>query len=284
MKKILVLTDFSEASSHALDFARAFFSDTVADFHLLCVYPPASTGSYNPLRIEASRTAYEDQLNDIVMTLRAEATTDWHTFRSLACPGIWIDIIEQALELEVYDYVVMGSQKDGTNELFGNSAIALTRQLKANVLVIPVDFLIGAVRRLVLATDFARMKNAKLLGPVKDLVVLKGSTLTLLTIKILGKNTILVKQELHIRKFLTPIEPVISRIQAYNASDGIDAYLARNQVDLLVMIPYYKDDPNRLTWKSRVYTPAVPLLTLYDDGSNDQPKLIEDRLNADQVL
>lgn len=278
MKKILLLTDFSEASKHALDFARAFFGDTVANFHLLCVYPPEFIRSYNPIYShEASRTAYDDQLNDIVTTLRQEATTDWHTFRSLACPGVWIDVIERALKAETYDFVVMGSQKDGTNELFGTSAIALTRQLKANVLVVPVDALAGAVRRVVLATDFARMKNAKLLGPVKDLIVLKGSAFTLLTIDVPDKNAIQVEQELHIRTFLKPIEPIISRIQALNPSEGIDTYLVGSQVDLLVMIPNYKDGTDTLTWESKTYTPAVPVLTLYDDGSDDRPQSINDR-------
>jgi hypothetical protein len=48
MKKILLLTDLSEASRNALTFARSFFSDTVADFHLLCVYPITSGNGIIP--------------------------------------------------------------------------------------------------------------------------------------------------------------------------------------------------------------------------------------------
>ncbi len=281
MKKLLLLTDFSEASRHALDYARSFFSDTVADFHLLCVYPPESAAAYSPIHShEASRTAYTDQLNDILTQLRQEATTDWHTYRSSACPGNWLDVVEQSLLLEPYDFVVMGSQKDGTSVLFGHSAVALTRQLKANVIVVPVDALAGAVRRVVLATDFARLKNAKLLGPLKDVVTLKGADLTLLTIDVPDKNAIQAEQELHIREFLAPVEPIVSHLKATTASEGIDLYLAKSQVNLLAMIPAVKDDTSVLSWNSPTYTPPVPVLIIYDDDHDDQPQRVGDRSNA----
>ncbi len=272
MKKLLVLTDFSEASRHALDYARSFFSDTVADFHLLCVSPPASAAAHNSIyNQKASGTAYTDQLNDMLVPLRWEATTDWHTFRSSTCPGTWLDIIEKSLALEPYDFVVMGSQEDGTAALFGHCAIALIRQLKANVLVLPVGIPVGETRRVVLATDFAQLKNAKLLSPVKELVMRKGADLTLLTIDVPNKNLVQAKQELHIRKFLTPVEPIISRLKATTASEGIDLYLTKSQVDLLVMIPAVKHGTGAQSWALRAYTPPVPVLTLYDNGHTDQP-------------
>lgn len=268
MKKLLILTDFSEASRHALDYARSFFGSTVANFHLLCVSPPASAIADNQ---KASGTAYTDQLNDILTQLRWEATTDWHTFRSSTCPGTWLDVVGKSLALEPYDFVVMGSQEDGTSALFGHCTIALTRQLKANVIVVPVNSPAGETRRVVLAADFARLKNAKLLSPMKELVMLKGADLTLLSIDVPLKNTIRVEQELHIRKFLFPIEPIVSHLRAATASEGIDTYLTRNQVDLLVMIPAEKPDTSTQSWESRTYTPPVPVLTLYDNGHNDQP-------------
>lgn len=289
MKKILLLTDFSEASQHALDFARSFFGDTVADFHLLCIYPLETDGFHSPMYgAETARVAYAERLNDVVMALRRQATTDWHTFRSSACPGHVLDVVEKSLKVEDYDFVVVGAMKDGTNELFGNSAIALTRQLKANVLVVPVGAVAGPVREVILAADFANLKNSKLLGPIKELVALKGSILTLLTIDTPDKEAIDVEREIHIRTFLKPIEPTIARLEAPDVRPGIDAYLASHQVDLLVMIPHYKPwvDPllSNTGPQSRAYTPPVPLITLYDDDSNDRPLVVEDLSNVDHAL
>ena len=222
------------------------------------------------------------------MELRRRATTDWHTFRSTACPRNVLEVVEKSLDVEAYDFVVVGAKKDGTNELFGNSAIGLTRQLKANVLVVPVNALAGPVREVALAADFANLKNSKLMGPIKELVTLKGATLTLLTIDTPDKKAIRAEQELHIRKFLKPIELTIARLKAPVVRQGIDSYLASHSVDLLVMIPQYREwvDPllTNTETQARAYTPPVPLITLYDDDSNDRPLLIEDLSNADQAL
>ncbi len=283
------MTDFSEASNYAFDYARSFFGDTVADFHLLCVYPQESDGFYSPIYgAETARSAYAERLNDIIRELHRKATTDWHTFRSSACSGHVIEVVQKSLAVEFYDFVIIGAKKDGTNELFGNSTIALTRQLKANVLVVPVGALVGPLRGLALAADFANLKNSKLLLPIKELVTLKGAKLTLLTIDTPGKVAIPVEQEIHIRKFLQPIEPTIARLAAPNVRQGIDSYLAGHPVELLAIIPQYREGANSMAGnsvnRSRTYTPAIPLLTIYDDDSNDLPQLIEDLSNADQAI
>ncbi|GAB3644162.1 universal stress protein [Spirosoma arcticum] len=289
MKKILLLTDFSEASHNALQFARSFFSDSVVDFHLFCAesleaYDPDSPATVAP----TTRMSYADQLHDAVTGLRREATNDWHTFRSSAWPGKALDVVGQAVNAEVYDFVIIGPQPDETDELFGNSAIDLVRQLRANVLVVPGYARPRPVHQVVLAADFARLKNSKLLGPLKELVTLKGATLTLLSINTPSKDVIHREREAHILQFLRPITPNLVQMQFPNAKRGIDAYLAAHPVDLLVTIPKYNDRTETLTssrvTRLRAFTPAVPLLTLYDDGSSDLPQLIEDLSNADCAL
>lgn len=281
MKKILVLTDFSEASRYALAFAHSFFGDIVVDFHLLCVHPPEP--DIQPI----AEATCDDQLRDIVLALRREATNDWHTFRSSTSPGNLAKVVGQAVAAEVYDFVVIGANKDGTSVLFGRSATALIRGLKANVLIVPVDTPSRPVRQVVLAADFANLKNSKLLGPVKELALLKGATLTLLTIDTPDKEAIQLGREAHIRLFLHPIEPTITRLNASEAKLGIDAYLTEHPVDLLVTIPQHKGRTDALTGcritRSLTHTPPVPLLRLYDDGSNDLPEQIDELSTANQA-
>ena len=291
MKKILLLTDFSEASRNALSFARLFFADTLADFHLLCAHPVELGSQQNPmLVVKAARSAYADQLTDVVSELRREATNDWHTFRSSSQPGKAFDIIEQAINAEGYDFVIIGPQPDDddTIELFTNSATSLVRQLKANVLLVPVNARPRLIRQVVLAADFANLKNSKLLGPVKELVTLKGASLILLIIDMPGDDAIQLEQEAHIRQFLLPVEPTVARLKATSAKEGIDAYLNEHQVDLLVTIPQRESRTDALTGSriihSSAHTPPVPLLRLYDDGSNDLPKQIDDVSNVNHTL
>ena len=287
MKKILILTDFSEASRNALDFARSFFSDTLADFHLLNVSP-----DYPALFIGVKDTAESDllegtkQLQTIVAKLRQQALNDWHTFRSTARSGLPLAVVEEMVEEEPYDFVVIGPVATGTDELFGNNAIALVHRLKANVLVVPTTALIKPVYQVVLAIDFASLKNSKLLSPLKELVTLKGALLTLLSIGTPTKKVIYPEQEIHLRQFLRPIRPEVSHLQARSPKEGIDAYLAGHVVDLLVTIPHYKGLGGVLSAQGhpQAYTPLVPLLTLYDDGGDDLPELVDELLSDDVSL
>ncbi|MFD2938267.1 universal stress protein [Spirosoma flavum] len=289
MKKILMLTDFSEASRNALCFARAFFADTLADFHLLTIYP-AQTEGFNGLKhnAESARSAGANQLHSIVTELRQQATNDWHTFHSSALPGNLLDVVEQIVKADGYDFVVIGLQQNGIYGLFGNGAVGLVHELKANILVVPTDALTKPIYQVVLAIDFASLKNSKLLSPLKEFVTLKGASLTLLSIETPGKQVIHPDQEIHIRQFLNPIKPTVAHLQAPTAKEGIDAYLMKHTVDLLVTIPRYKAMSSALPGygnsHTQAYTPLVPLLTLYDDGSNDLPQLIDDFSNVDLAL
>jgi nucleotide-binding universal stress UspA family protein len=289
MKKILVLTDFSEASRNALAFARSFFSDTLADFHLVNVLP-SHADSFNGVKhtAESDRSEATRQLQAIVTELRLQAANDWHTFRSTTKSGKPLDIVEQIVREEPYDFVVIGPVTASVNELFGNNAIALIHRLKANVLVVPTTARIKPVYQVVLAIDFASLKNSKLLSPLKELVTLKGALLTLLSIETPDKKIIYPEQEIHIRQFLAPVKPEVAHLQALSPKDGIDAYLAGHVVDLLVTIPHFKGVASTLPAqhhpRTQAYTPLVPLLTLYDDGGDDLPELVDELSNANATL
>lgn len=289
MKSILLLTDFSEASHNALQFVCSFFSDTVVDIHLLCAYPTEPDGFHSRKHISrTAQAAFSDQLLALVTDLRRQQTTNWHSFRSTARPGSLLAVVQNELTMESYDYVVVGAKKTGTNELFGNSATTLVRQLRANVLVVPVNAKPRAIRNVVLAIDFASLKNCRLLCPVKDIVALKAALLTLLTIDTPDKNIISAEQESRIREFLAPIDPVVAHWTAPTAKEGIRAYLADRQVDFLITIPKHKGWTEVLTGssgsRSLAFTPPVPLLALYDDGSSDRPRLLEDMSTMDHAL
>ncbi|MCX6217203.1 universal stress protein [Spirosoma sp.] len=273
MKKILLLTDFSEASRHALYFARSFFSESIADFHLLCAYPNKPDKGYNTSQLtQTIQTAFADQLQAVIADVRQQSVKDWHSFRASVLPGTLLDVVRSALRSESYDVVILGAKKDGTNELVGNSATLLVRHLTANMMIVPADLPIRSVHRIVLATDFSSLTNWELLQPVKDIVALKGAILTLLTIDVPGKKMIHVDQQQRIRQFFGPVKPAIARLQAPSVKEGIDAYLNGHMADLLVTIPKHKDRTDALSGKSTtrklVYSPDVPVLTLYNPASS----------------
>lgn len=287
MKKILVLTDFSASSRNAFQFARSFFSDASADFHLL--YPHLADGIEPPDFVaQMTQLAHETPQAPAATGLPSQDRTDWHTFRSSSKLGKPFDTVQQSIDAEHYDLVVIGPDEAVTDDLFGNSAIALIRLLKANVLVVPADARPKTVQQIVLAIDFAELTNHRLLDPLKELVLLKGATLTLLNIGIPGKKTISVAQETLLRAYLLPIDPTIASLSAVSAKQGIDAYLGEHTVDLLVTMPTYKGPLQPTSAHSHVrahaFTPPVPLLTLYAHNDTSMLQHIEDLSNLDFAL
>ena len=191
-----------------------------------------------------------------------------------------IEVVQRSLEAGGYDVVIIGTNADDADGGFGNGAIDLICQLKANVLAVPVNAHPGLIRQVVLAADFVHLDNAKLLDPVKDLVILKRAAPVLLTIDTPGKDIIYMEREDHIRQFLLPVPPTIARLQADSAQQGVDAYLAGHPVDMLVTVPHRTGETDALTGTitthARPFSPPVLLLTLYDDGGNDHPQPVNE--------
>ncbi len=284
MKKILLLTDFSEASQNALNFIHSFFSDTASHVHLLYPYPRGNEDSLIPINvIGRNRPVYTGQLQDMVV---GDGTDTRQTFHTSGLAGQPVDLIRHSVEDKMYDFVVIGPTEDSTDTVFGHHAIELVRKLKANILVVPASAQPKPVQQIVLAIDFATLTNYQLLDPVLELVQHKSATLILLTVATPGKRVIHVEQESHIRQYISPIDPTIAHVKASSAKEGIDAYLASHPVDLLVTMPRYSNrsksskDGNPLLAKA--FSPAVPLLTLYDD--REPPMFIEDLSNLDFAL
>ncbi|QJW89971.1 universal stress protein [Spirosoma taeanense] len=275
MKKILVLTDFSEASHNALAVARSLFSEIDADFNLLCVHPQRSQGFTPLFNFGTARVDYDDLFQNLLMELQGQASTERHTFRSSVCPGQLLQTVERAVLLEGYDLVVIGARKDSF-EWFGQRATNLIDQLKSNLLIVPVNMSSRRVHEVVLATDLANPVDTEQLSSLKELITIKGASLVLLNIDTPPKSVMHYEKETLIQQYFTPIQPAIVHLQALDARQGIDAYLAAHSVDLLVTIPYHRWRTDRLASgrkkHAQPFIASVPMLTLYDDGSKAQSK------------
>lgn len=271
MKKILLLTDFSEVSKHAIRFAQALFKGVPAKFCLVNAYPLQGDLYGMGLLLEASQENAGQQLYQLQKSLKQEDGPPYHAFRSLAVPGGPVGAVESILASEHFDFVVVGATGAGNSEWLGSVATALIRQLKTNVLVVPATAPIRPMQQVVLAADYQTIRPVHVLNPLKDLIRLRNAELTLLTIhKPDNPETLLseISQDLLTDYFLD------IRTHRYTLDDervlhGIEGYLATHPADLLVTIPHQKGLFEALTGQSLTrqlaYHPRVPLLALSDN-------------------
>lgn len=271
MYKILLLTDFSPASRHALAFAQALFADTPVQFCLLHAFPAKPTEGFNgTFLIAEQRQLAEASLRNLKRRMTQPPVPTGHTYQTTVMLGDPVDAVELVLAHEYFDLVVVGATGSGCTEFFGSVATGMVRTANTNVLVVPVSALIRPLERVVLATDYRSVNGADSFIFLKDLVDRKAAHLTLLTIETLRRADI-GAAELSRQYVLNAFRNL--HVDTYSVHDddvrhGINLYLDTHPVDLFVMLPHHKRFfdllLNNSLSRSMAYHPRVPLLTLYD--------------------
>ncbi len=273
MHNILLLTDFSAASQHAVAFAQALFADTATNFCLVNTFelqPEVSYGGANVLAEE--RAAAEQRLHDFRLLMTQQPVPTYHTYRTLVVLGDLESAVDKLLTHERFDLVVVGATGAGFSEFFGSFATGLIRSATTNVLVVPASAPIKPLERVVLATDFRSVKNTGSFALLKDLALRKSAQLTLLTIEnplhADAQASASNQRQQYIDQIFEDVQTEMYSIHDESVLNGINAYLDNHTVDMLVLLPRRKSFVNVLRGnsitRSIAYRARVPLLTLYD--------------------
>ncbi len=271
MYKILLLTDFSASSRHALSFAQTLFADTAADFCLTNAFPFEPEMSYGgAFWLEEEQLETKKNLHQLQETMTQHSNSSLHTYRTTIILGEPVQAVERLLEQERFDLIVLGTTGAGRSALFGSVATGMIRQAATNVLVVPTAVAIGPIEQIVLATDYKSVNHAESLAMLNEVAGRKAATVTLLTIKS-SKEPVVLPSELSRQAVLNALENVQTVPFDVHDDDvlrGINTYLDTHPADMLVMLPHHTGlfDVllNKSVSRAVAYHPRVPLLTLYD--------------------
>ncbi|GAB3020688.1 universal stress protein [Spirosoma pulveris] len=269
MYKILLLTDFSAASRHAIAYTQALFANTAADFCLLNAFPlEPEVGFAGAFLIVEEREQAEKSLIAFRHDVTQQPVPVHHTYRTVVIPGSPEASVDVMLHQEHFDLVVVGATGDGRSELLGSVATATIRTATTNVLVVPATCPIRPLERIVLSTDYRSVNDAESFGILADIASRKGAQLTLLTIDKSGTPGASELSRQYVEQAFDAVPTDSYVIHDDNVLHGINAYLDAHTVDLLVMLPHHKGFldvlRNNSVTRSVAYHPRVPLLTLYD--------------------
>lgn len=288
MNKILLLTDFSSTSQHAIHFAQALFADTATEFCLLNAFPlEPEVGFSGAFMLAEQRQLAEKSILELKRKLLDMPIPDHHSYRTMVMMGGPGNAVKALLAEEFFDLVVVGAIGSGHSELFGSVATEMIRSAATNVLVVPVSAFIHPVKQIVLATDYRSVNDAGSFSLLTDMASRKAAQLTLLTIenpKQPGTHAAELSRQ-YVLKAFEDLEIETYTIHDDDVQHGINAYLDTHTVDLFVMLPHHKGffDLLRNTSVTRplAYHPRVPLLTLYDStppapASPTKPSTVND--------
>jgi nucleotide-binding universal stress UspA family protein len=272
MYKILILTDFSAASRHALSFAQALFADTATDFCLTNAFPFEPEMNYGgAFWLEEEQHETKKNLRHLQESIMQQPQPSYHNYRTTIILGEPVQAVDRLLTQERFDLIVLGTTGMGKNPLFGSVATGMIRQAKAHVLVVPTSAPIRPLEQLVLATDYQSVKNGESFTLMKEIASRKAATLTLLTIENPGEPATQPSEtsRQYVLQALEGVKTIPYAIHDDDVLHGIDAYLDLHTVDVLVMVPHHKGFfdvlRNKSISRSVAYHPRVPLLALYDE-------------------
>lgn len=169
MKNILLLTDFSENSKNAINYALQLFENQASHFFVLHI-PTKSIYTTSDLITAGSESIYDtllkkakQKLDKFVKSLEISSKNDKTTFESIVDYDVLTDSVNQIITSKKIDLIVMGTNGvTGAKEVvFGSNTINIIRKVDCTTLVVPKGFLFKKPKNLFLPLDVFDSLNSK---------------------------------------------------------------------------------------------------------------------------
>jgi len=176
MKNVLILTDFSECSRNAAQYAINFLKNETCCFYVLHIHK-AGSFTMDDLMSSATANVYESvlkaekqRLETFKDELEQLSVNESHEFHSILDFNSFIEATESIIEAKNIDLLVAGY--NGTSNVkeivFGSHTLSIIRRIQCTTLVIPEDVKFSAPNSMLFPLDarddiqseeFARILN-----------------------------------------------------------------------------------------------------------------------------
>ena len=267
MKKILLPTDFSEASKHAIQYALNLYQDE-AHYVLMHAYHTPQAGatmmySINPLLEKEAMKELRALADDL-----RQNTTFTPSLEIEAVQGHTVDSCRWLLRKQDFDLVVMGTHGASSvfQKLFGSNTANAIHNLEAPVLAVPVDAPIKAPQKVAFAADHKPVGEDRVLLPLSDILARTHAALTLVHVEPVlaeGGDTIP-----DVPQAIQAIPHDIRIVHEERVADGLEEFIENDRPDLLALIEhqytFWEGILHRSITKQMALHASVPLLVMHD--------------------
>jgi nucleotide-binding universal stress UspA family protein len=279
MNTILVATDFSGAASDAVDYAAEMAHVMKAKLILFHTCHVPIIGTEVPVEIETMDDMQKkgmERLSEIAGPLQDHYGNQLQIDLVCKC-GFAVDEISRYAGSKKVDLVVMGMHGAGylSEKLFGSITTALLGESNCPVLVISAGVKFRMIKKIVLACDLEN-DSRHLPESLKELAQFFHAHIYVLDVV---QSSLLVPSEpgevTDLSTFISQLKDIPHSFHFWkgeNAVEGINDFVTRKNMDLVVMMP------RRRPFLERVFHPSntqhmafhsrVPLLVLRDAENN----------------
>lgn len=161
MKNVLLLTDFSQCSRNAIQYAIHFLKDEVCCFYVLHIHKSGSF-TMDDLMSSATANVYESvlkaekqRLEKLLADLKQASQNDNHEFHSILDYDTFLQATHRIIEEKKIELLVAGyNGVSNVKEIvFGSHTLSIIRRINCNTLVIPDDVTFHTPKTILLPLD-----------------------------------------------------------------------------------------------------------------------------------
>ncbi len=268
MKRILLLTDFSDTARHAVMYALKMFESSNMDYYLLNAY-----------ELEFSGTPYVTQVKEEWATeslkgLKSELSIIHHRYPQarvelLSVFGTLIDAVKHEVTKHTYDLLVLGCKGETAleNFLLGSRAYDVIKHIPTPVFLVPRHAKFKYPEKIVFATDLHDFPSDKTIEPVRDMVHMFHSPLVF--VNVLDEDVAdRVESEDLIAKHFPGVNVSFNFVEDDTVSDGINKFVEENDAQIITLVRHQMGRFDRFfhpsVTRQMVLHPEHPMLILHD--------------------
>ena len=244
MKTIIVPTDFSPTATNAMNFAADMAVNINASLMLLHVYQvPVSMTDVPVVIVSADelKKSTERKLQELKNEVAHITSGRIRVFTEAVLGDVSSELEEVCEEIEPFA-VIMGTRGASGVErvLFGSTTLTAIRHLKWPVIVVPPGKEYGnGIKKIGFACDFERVVENTPVQFIRNMVKEFGAELHVLNVDHEGKNFKpgTPEQSMILHELLADLDPHYHFIEHPHVEDGINDFVDKNNIDLLITIP-----------------------------------------------
>lgn len=278
MKHILLPTDFSDNSWNAIFFALKLFQGVPTHFSVLNTYDPdpknvigARTYVRTGMIIDALEAASKEGLQKIEDYLKTNHTAKEHSFDFLSVKGELVPAVKKVQKEKDVDYIIMGTLgATGAKTVFmGTNSVRIVKSIRnCPIILVPSEYNLQKLERIVFPTDFSQYYNRYELMPLTELAAMTKAQCHVFWLTQEHKMT---KEQEEYRKVmkkrLAEVDVSFHEV-GFNGklAQGIHDFAKEQQADMIALVHHSHTFMEKLTRepvvKKVAFQSAVPLLVV----------------------
>jgi len=244
MKTIIVPTDFSPIATNAMNFAADMAVNINASLMLLHVYQVPVSMTDVPVVMVSSeelRKSSEAKLQEIKKAVSHITSGKIKVYTEARLGDVSDELEDVCKHIQPFA-IIMGTRGTSGVErvLFGSTTLTAIRHLKWPVIVVPPGKEYGTgIKKIGFACDFDKVVETTPIEFIKNMVKEFGAELHVLNVDHEGKKFKpgTPEESLMLHTLLADLNPNYHFIDNADVEDGINEFVDKNNIDLLIAIP-----------------------------------------------